>query len=51
MKAKIIIDIDGDFEGELTDREVEEIIKTVVRDGAEVNSCSGKVELLEIIEN
>jgi len=50
MKVKLILDLDGDFEDELSDKEVEEITKIVISNGAEVNSLSSKIEVLEIIE-
>ena len=50
MKVKLILDLDGDFEDELSDKEVEEITKIVISNGAEVNCCSSKTEVLEIIE-
>jgi len=50
MKVKLIIELDGDFEDELSDKEIEEITKIVISDGAEVNSLSSKVEVFEIIE-
>jgi len=50
MKVKLILELDGDFEDELSDKEVEEITKIVIKDGAEVNSLSSKIEVLEIIE-
>ena len=50
MKVKLILELDGDFEDELSDKEVEEIIKIVISNGAEVNSLSSKIEVLEIIE-
>ena len=51
MKVKLILELDGDFEDELSNEEVEEITKIVIKDGAEVNSLSSKIEVLEIIEN
>jgi len=50
MQVKLILELDGDFEDELSDKEVEEIIKIVISNGAEVNSLSSKIEVLEIIE-
>ena len=50
MKVKLILELDGDFEDELSNEEVEEIVEIVIKDGAEVNCCSSKIEVLEIIE-
>jgi len=50
MKVKLILDLDGDFEDELSDKEVEEITKIVISNGTEVDSLSSKIEVLEILE-